>query len=177
MKEIFRLNINGKDCEVSADPECSLLDVLREDLRLTGTKRGCDIGLCGTCTVLIDGKPKRSCIVKIKDVARLASRVSPEESDFARDQRRATCDVLTIEGLSKDGKLHPIQQAFIDCGAIQCGFCTPGMVLTAKALLDKNPNPTREEIRKAMAANLCRCTGYQQIVDAIEEAAKRINQR
>lgn len=157
MKEIFRPNINGKDYEVSADPECSLLDVLREDLRLTGTKRGCDIGLCGTCTVLIGGKPKRSCIVKIGSIGE--SRV------------------MTIEGLSKDGKLHPIQQAFIDCGAIQCGFCTPGMVLTAKALLDKNPNPTREEIRKAMAANLCRCTGYQQIVDAIEEAAKKINRR
>ncbi len=155
MKEIFKLNINGKSYVVNADPERTLLDVLREDLRLTGTKRGCDIGLCGTCTVLIDGKPKRSCIVKVSSLSE--SRIE------------------TIEGLSRDGKLHPIQQAFIDCGAIQCGFCTPGMVLTAKAFLDKNPTPSREEIRKALAANLCRCTGYQQIVDAIELAAKRIS--
>jgi carbon-monoxide dehydrogenase small subunit len=154
MKQTFQLHVNGKTCEVEAEPERTLLDVLREELRLTGTKRGCDIGVCGTCTVLIDDKPKRSCIIKIGSVS--------------------SSHVTTIEGLSKDGTLHPIQQAFIDCGAIQCGFCTPGMVLTAKALLDKNPNPTREEIRKALAANLCRCTGYQQIVDAIEEAAKQM---
>lgn len=153
----MRLHINSEHYEVNADPERTLLDVLREDLRLTGTKRGCDIGVCGTCTVLIDGRPKRACIVKMSSVG---------ESH-----------ITTIEGISKDGKLHPIQQAFIDCGAIQCGFCTPGMVLTAKALLDKNPNPTREEIRKALAANLCRCTGYQQIVDAVETAAKRMNRR
>lgn len=153
MKQRFELNINGVIKEVECDPDRTLLDVLREDLRLTGTKRGCDIGLCGTCTVLIDGKPKRSCIVKIGSIG---------ESH-----------ITTIEGLSKNGKLHPIQQAFIDCGAIQCGFCTPGMVLTAKALLDRNPNPTREEIRKALAANLCRCTGYQQIIDAIEKASKK----
>lgn len=157
MKQTFQLHVNGKRYEVEADPECSLLDVLREDLRLTGTKRGCDIGICGTCTVLIDDKPKRSCIVKMGSI---------NESH-----------ITTIEGLSKDGKLHPIQQAFMDCGAIQCGFCTPGMVLTAKALLERNPNPTREEIRKALAANLCRCTGYQQIVDAVEEASRRLNAR
>jgi len=159
----MKLYINGKYYEWNADPERALLDVLREDLRLTGTKRGCDIGLCGSCTVLIDGKPKRACIVKMGSLN--DSRSTNHESQ-----------IVTIEGLSKDGKLHPIQQAFIDCGAIQCGFCTPGMVLTAKALLDKNSNPTREEIRKAMAANLCRCTGYQQIVDAIENAARKLRQ-
>ena len=162
MKQMLKINVNGKIHEVNAEPERTLLDVLREDLRLTGTKRGCDIGLCGTCTVLIDGKPKRACIVKVGSLS------DPRSTNH---EPRIT----TIEGLSKDGKLHPIQQAFIDCGAIQCGFCTPGMVLTAKALLDKNPNPTREEIRKAFAANLCRCTGYQQIVDAVEAAAKRMN--
>lgn len=156
----MRLHINGEHYEVNAEPERTLLDVLREDLRLTGTKRGCDIGICGTCTVLIDGKPKRSCVVKI------GSLVSPITNHQSL--------ITTIEGLSKNGKLHPIQQAFIDCGAIQCGFCTPGMVLTAKALLDRNPDPTREEIRKAFAANLCRCTGYQQIVDAVEQAARSI---
>jgi len=181
MKQLFQINVNGKSYEVNADPERTLLDVLREDLRLTGTKRGCDIGLCGTCTVLIDGKPKRACIAKISSVGiPLLCKEGLGEVDLPHltsPYKGEAPDIITIEGLSKDGMLHPIQQAFINCGAIQCGFCTPGMVLTAKALLDKNPNPTREEIRKAMAANLCRCTGYQQIVDAIEEAAKKINQR
>lgn len=144
----FKITVNGRVHELACDPKRTLLDVLREDLRLTGTKRGCDVGVCGSCTVTIDGKPKRSCVVKIKDVSE---------------------DVLTIEGLEKDGRLHPIQQAFIDAGAIQCGFCTPGMVLAVKALLDSNPNPTRDEIKKALANNLCRCTGYQQIFEAIEK--------
>jgi carbon-monoxide dehydrogenase small subunit len=138
------------------DPEITLSTWLREDLRLTGTKVGCEIGVCGSCTVLVDGEPRRSCKLKLKDV----------------DGKH----VLTIEGLaSSDGSLHPIQQAFIDAGAVQCGFCTPGMVLTAYALLNRNPHPTRIQIRQALKGNLCRCTGYQQIVDAIELAAQRMN--
>lgn len=145
----MKLKINNKTYESKSPPDETLINVLREELRLTGTKRGCDIGVCGSCTVLINGQTKRSCVVKMADI---------KESD----------EILTIEGLEKDGKLHPIQEAFIKAGAIQCGFCTPGMVLAAKALLDKNPNPTREEIKKALSANLCRCTGYQQIFEAIE---------
>ena len=138
------------------DPEITLSTWLREDLRLTGTKVGCEIGVCGSCTVLVDGEPRRSCKLKLKDV----------------DGKH----VLTIEGLaSSDGSLHPIQQAFIDAGAVQCGFCTPGMVLTAYALLNRNPHPTRIQIRQALKGNLCRCTGYQQIMDAVELAAQRMN--
>lgn len=153
----FRLDINNVIHFVDCSPERMLIDVLREDLRLTGTKRGCDIGVCGTCTVLIDGKPAKACRIKINDPR------------FTIHDSR----ILTIEGLEKNGKLHPIQKAFIDCGAIQCGFCTPGMVLTTKALLDENPNPSRAEIKKALAGNLCRCTGYEQIFEAIEMAAKK----
>jgi aerobic-type carbon monoxide dehydrogenase small subunit (CoxS/CutS family) len=154
---MFKINVNNKEHSVSCTSDRILLDVLREDLRLTGTKRGCDIGVCGTCTVLIDGKVRRACKVKIGDVAE--------------------GKVLTIEGLSQDGKLHPIQQAFIDCGAIQCGFCTPGMVLAAKALLDSNKKPSREDIKKALAGNLCRCTGYQQIFEAVEAVAAQANRK
>ena len=157
MEQTFRIEVNNSTYRIACDPECTLLDVLREELRLTGTKRGCDIGVCGTCTVLIDGRARRACKVKIKELG-----VAPHPPK-----------ITTIEGLSTDGELHPIQQAFIDCGAKQCGFCTPGMVLAAKALLDENPNPTREEIKKALANNLCRCTGYQQIFEAVEKAAKR----
>lgn len=148
------MKINGKNIAVTDEQQNrTLLEFLREDLDLTGTKNGCNIGVCGACTVLADGKPIRACKKKVRDVL---------------DQ-----DILTIEGLTKsDGTLHPLQQAFIDAGAIQCGFCTPGMVLTAHALLLKNNKPTREEIRKALIGNLCRCTGYQQIVDAVEIAAK-----
>ncbi len=128
---------------------------LREELSLTGTKIGCDIGVCGSCTVLVDGVAKRSCKLRLKDV---------EGSH-----------IVTIEGLAKpDGTLHPIQQAFLDAGAIQCGFCTPGMVLTAYALLVNNPQPTRAEVRQALKGNLCRCTGYQQIIDAVLLAAERM---
>lgn len=129
-----------------------LIDFLREDLHLHGTKNGCGIGACGACTVLVNNQPKRSCVTPL-------SRIEGKE-------------VLTIEGMEdRSGVLHPLQQAFIDAGAIQCGFCTPGMVMTAHAFLLKNSSPSREEIRKALAGNLCRCTGYQQIVDAIETAA------
>jgi len=154
MASAYSLKINGSAREVSCGPERLLIDVLREDLRLTGTKRGCGIGACGSCTVLVDGRPRRSCRVKVSDVG--------------------SSEITSIEGLSSGDDLHPIQQAFVDCGAIQCGFCTPGMVLTAKALLDENPAPTREEIRQALRGNLCRCTGYQQIFEAVEEAAVRM---
>jgi carbon-monoxide dehydrogenase small subunit len=139
----------------NAIQEKNLAQWLREDLYLTGTKIGCDIGVCGSCTILVNGEPKRSCKLKVSDVK--------------------GCEILTIEGVSgDDGQLHPLQQAFIDAGAIQCGFCTPGMVLSSLALLQKNKHPTRMEIRQALKANLCRCTGYQQIVDAVEHAAKLI---
>jgi len=131
----------------------TLTEWLREDLGLTGTKIGCGIGVCGSCTVLIDKDAKRSCLLKLKDV-----------------QGK---NITTIEGIADvDGTLHPLQQAFVDCGAIQCGFCTPGMVLSALALLLKNHHPNRDDIRKALKGNLCRCTGYQQIIDAVERASR-----
>ncbi|HNX01485.1 MAG TPA: (2Fe-2S)-binding protein [Candidatus Cloacimonadota bacterium] len=133
----------------------TLIDYLREVLDLTGTKNGCGIGVCGACTVLVDMKVVRACKKQVKDFI--------------------DANVLTIEGMaSPDGTLHPLQQSFIDAGAIQCGFCTPGMVLTAHAFLSANPNPTRAEIRKAINGNLCRCTGYQQIIDAIEAYASSV---
>ena len=153
--DIINMLINGKKHKLARADGITLLDYLRNRLKLTGTKRGCDIGLCGTCTVLINGKPRRACKVTLGQI---------KDSD----------DILTIEGLEQDGKLHPIQEAFIEAGAVQCGFCTPGMVLTAKALLDKNQNPSREEIKRSLIGNLCRCTGYQQIFEAIELAAKKI---
>ena len=150
----FEISINGGKQRIECDGDRTLLDALREELRLTGTKNGCGIGACGSCTVLVDGKPKRACRIKVSDVA--------------------SSEITTIEGLGDGDELHPIQQAFIDCGAIQCGFCTPGMVLSAKALLDENPSPTRDEIKAALRGNLCRCTGYQQIFEAVEEAAKKL---
>ena len=150
----MKITVNNTTHMISEDKETLKLSTwLREELLLTGTKIGCDIGVCGSCTVLVDNKPLRSCKQQLKDVA---------------DKQ-----ILTIEGLTpKDGSLHPIQQAFVDCGAIQCGFCTPGMVLTAYAFLLDNPHPTREQARQAIKGNLCRCTGYQQIVDAIMQAAQ-----
>jgi aerobic-type carbon monoxide dehydrogenase small subunit (CoxS/CutS family) len=147
------LVVNGRRIRVPArDRSNSLLIFLREDLDLTGTKRGCGIGICGACTVLVDGRPRRACKTRVADVL----------------GRRLT----TIEGLAApDGALHPLQQAFIDRGAIQCGYCTPGMVLTAHAFLLKHPEPARAEARRAISGNLCRCTGYQQIIDAILAAA------
>jgi carbon-monoxide dehydrogenase small subunit len=129
----------------------TLLDLLRDHLGLLGTKCGCEIGECGACTVLLDGEPVNSCLV-------LAPQIAGRE-------------VVTVEGLAQDGKLHPLQEAFLDHDAVHCGFCTPGMLLSAKALLDWNPRPTEKEIRTAVSGNLCRCTGYQQIVEAIEKAA------
>jgi carbon-monoxide dehydrogenase small subunit len=147
------LVVNGRRLRLTArDRRKDLLTFLREDLDLTGAKRGCGIGVCGACTVLVDGRPLRACSTRVADV-------------LGRS-------LTTIEGLAApDGSLHPLQQAFIDAGAIQCGFCTPGMVLTAHAFLQRHPKPDRNEARRAIAANLCRCTGYQQIIDAILAAA------
>lgn len=151
-----RINVNGRDYSLTGiDVNKPLLRYLREDLRLTGTKNGCGIGACGACTVLLEEKPVRSCVTSVK--------------------KAAGKKVITIEGMeTDDGGLHPLQQAFLDAGAVQCGFCTPGMVLTAYALLLTKPKPDRIEIRKALKNNLCRCTGYQQIVDAVESAAERM---
>ena len=148
MKVKLHLIVNGLPYEREVEPRRMLLELLREDFELTGTKEGCGLGECGTCTVLLDGRPIKSCIA-------LAVQANGRE-------------VTTIEGLERpDGTLHPVQQSFIDHGAIQCGFCTPGMVLSAKALLEENPRPTELEVRRAIAGNLCRCTGYQKIVEAI----------
>jgi carbon-monoxide dehydrogenase small subunit len=152
---VFELRVNGRVRKVPARPGTRLLDVLRDHLGLTGTKRGCDIGVCGTCTVLIDGRPRQSCRVPVEAIR--------------------SGEVLTIEGLaSPEGTLHPIQAAFVEAGAIQCGFCTPGMVLAAKALLERHPQPDEDQIRRALRPHLCRCTGYQQIVAAVLLAAERM---
>jgi carbon-monoxide dehydrogenase small subunit len=147
----LQLKVNGRDYTVMVAANARLLDVLRDELMLTGTKEGCGIGECGACTVIMDGQAVNSCLV-------LAAAAAGKE-------------IITIEGLEQDGRLHPLQEAFIRHNALQCGFCTPGMIISAKALLDKNPHPTREAIRAAIAGNLCRCTGYEQIVAAIEDAA------
>ncbi len=157
MNEPIELSINGQSVRVSADGNQTLLEFLREQLGLTGVKRGCGQGDCGACTVLIDGQPVNACLV-------LASEAAGRE-------------ITTIEGLSQNGKLHPLQQAFVDTNAIQCGFCTPGMILTAVALLNENPNPTPEEIRQYLRGNLCRCTGYNQIIQAIQAAASRSSRK
>ena len=154
MHKEIELNVNNQVYQLRVSPHETLLDVLRDRLRLTGAKRGCDMGECGACTVIMSGKTFYSCLV-----------LAVEASDKP---------ITTIEGLSENGKLHPIQQAFIDNGAVQCGFCTPGMILSTKVLLDKNPNPTEEEIREGISGNLCRCTGYSKIVEAIRDAASRM---
>jgi len=153
----IRLILNGEATDVSFAPYKTLLEVLREDLGHTGTKHGCELGECGACAVLVDGKAVLSCLL-------LAL-----ECD--------TKSVLTVEGLGADGKLHPLQDAFADLGAAQCGYCTPAILVTAKALLDANASPTRDEIRTALSGNLCRCTGYQQIFEAVEDAIVRIASR
>ena len=149
---VARFIVNDNSYEVMIDPSTTLLEVLRDQLDLTGTKHGCGIGQCGACTVQVDGKPILACLT-------LAIAVRGK-------------NILTIEGLSKLNILHPIQKAFVDYGAIQCGFCTPGMIMAAKALLDKNPKPTREEVKIAVAGNLCRCTGYVKIIDAVLAASE-----
>jgi carbon-monoxide dehydrogenase small subunit len=149
------LKINGKIYEVAIEPRATLLEVLREELGLTGTKQGCDTGDCGACTVLLNGKPVNACLV-------LAVETDGKE-------------VLTVEGLAHGLELHSLQEAFIEQGAVQCGYCTPGMLLSAKALLDEIPRPTEDEVKEALAGNLCRCTGYVKIIEAITTAAQRIN--
>ncbi|MCI0432424.1 MAG: (2Fe-2S)-binding protein [Gemmatimonadetes bacterium] len=148
---LISLRVNGEPIDVAFDGYKTLLEVLREDLNLPGTKHGCELGECGACAVLIDGTPALSCLV-------LAIECGGR-------------DVVTVEGLADNGRLHPLQEAFADLGSAQCGYCTPGLLVTAKALLDRNPAPSREQICEALSGNLCRCTGYQQIVEAVEAAA------
>ena len=154
MKTVLQLRVNGEDVEVLAPVHKTLLEVLREELRLTGTKHGCELGECGTCTVLIDGEPMLSCLVL------------PIE---AQGQ-----DIVTIEGMATASTPHPLQIAFAELGAAQCGYCTPGILLTALALLKAQPTPDRQEIKAALAGNLCRCTGYIKILEAVELAAQRL---
>ena len=154
MRQLIRLIVNEEPYEVMIKPSETLLEVLKNKLGLTGAKHACDTGKCGSCTVLLDGKPIRSCLT------------------FAISVRNR--EMTTIEGLAKNGDLHPIQKAFIDHGAVQCGFCTPGMILFTKSFLEENPNPTEEEIRKALTANICRCTGYVKIIEAVKAAAKEM---
>jgi carbon-monoxide dehydrogenase small subunit len=151
VKRLIALTVNGQTYEVAVEPRQSLLQVLREEIHLTGTKEGCSEGECGACTVILDGKTVDACLI------------------FGVEANGR--NVVTIEGLATGDALHPVQQAFVDHGGAQCGFCTPGMILAAKALLESNPNPTDEEIRWGIAGNLCRCTGYVKIVEAIKAAA------
>lgn len=148
------LTLNGRLQELEVEPHELLLDVVRERFGLTGVKRSCDVQVCGACTLLVDGRPVSACTTLAFEV---------------RDR-----SVLTIEGLAEDGKLHPLQEAFIEHGGFQCGFCTPGMILAAKALLDENPNPSVEELKHFMHGNLCRCTGYKKIIESIMAAAKKM---
>ena len=154
MKQTIHFKLNDEPIQIEVEPNLTLLQVLRDKLELTGTKEGCGLGECGVCTVLLNGKAVNSCIFPVMEV----------------DGKNVT----TIEGLADgEGNLHPIQQSFIENGAVQCGFCSPGMVMSAKALLDENPKPTEEEIRNAIAGNLCRCTGYLQIIQAIKAASEQ----
>ncbi len=148
----MKIKVNGRDYKIAAKPWRTLLEVLRYELGFTGTKEGCGTGSCGSCTVLMDGQAVNACLVFIAE---------------AKGK-----EITTIEGLAQEGKLHPLQQAFMDEGAVQCGFCTPGMILTAKAFLDSNPMPSETQIREAIAGNLCRCTGYDKIIRAIMSVAR-----
>jgi aerobic-type carbon monoxide dehydrogenase small subunit (CoxS/CutS family) len=154
MKTRVSLNVNGESRDLLVPVHKTLLEVLREDLGLIGTKHGCELGECGTCTVLVDGEPTLSCLALPADLERSA--------------------ITTVEGMARGGELHPLQQAFAELGAAQCGYCTPGILLTAQALLADEPQPPRQRIREALAGNLCRCTGYTKILDAVELAALRM---
>lgn len=154
MRELIALQVNGERHEVAVVPHHTLLEVLREDLGLIGTKHGCELGECGACTVLIDGAPVLSCLTLPVEVQE--------------------CEITTIEGLEHNGKLHPLQETFAELGAAQCGYCTPGMILSGVALLNTYPTPTREQVREALAGNLCRCTGYTKIYEAVDAAIERI---
>lgn len=151
MKRAIELNVNGDPHEVLVAPNNTLLEVLRDKLGLMGTKRGCDLGACGACTVLVDGEAFLSCVMLAVDACGK--------------------EIMTIEGLAQGGELHPLQRAFVEKGGLQCGFCTPGMILTAKAILDEEQHPPEAVIKKKMAGNLCRCTGYKKIVEAIQSVA------
>ncbi|HEY7790489.1 MAG TPA: (2Fe-2S)-binding protein [Vicinamibacterales bacterium] len=153
-REVVALNVNGERTELLLPVHKTLLEVLREDMQLTGTKHGCELGECGTCTVLVDGRPELSCLLLPVQV-----------------EGRA---ITTVEGMANGSELHPLQQAFAELGAAQCGYCTPGILLSAKSLLEKNARPSRDEIRDALAGNLCRCTGYAKILEAVELAAARM---
>jgi len=153
----IRMNVNGTWVERETRADRMLLDFLRDDLGLTGTKKGCEEGECGACTILINGKAALSCLIPV----------------FKADG----AEILTVEGMAKGDRLHPLQQAFWEEGAVQCGYCTPGMLLSAKALLDERPKPSLEEVRKAISGNLCRCTGYGSVVRAIQEAAEKMRQK
>ena len=155
--KLVKITVNVKHYEISVPPWRTLLEVIREDLKLTGTKEGCGLGECGACTVIMDGKIVNSCLV-------LATEADGKQ-------------ITTIEGLTDGDKLHPIQQAFVDHGGLQCGFCTPGMIMSAKALLDENPTPTEDEIKRGIAGNLCRCTGYTKIIESIKAAAEDMGEK
>ena len=153
MRELITLHVNGERHELAVQPHHSLLEVLREDMGLIGTKHGCELGECGACTILLDGLPVLACLalpIEIQD-----------------------CEITTIEGIEHNGKLHPLQETFAELGAAQCGYCTPGILLSGIALLRDNPHPTREQMKEALAGNLCRCTGYTKIYEAIDAAAQR----
>ena len=154
-KTLLQLRVNGETKEAATEINKTLLEVLREDMGLTGTKHGCELGECGTCAVLVDGAPVLSCLML---------GVEAEKAE-----------IVTVEGMMQNGKPHPLQKTFADLGAAQCGYCIPGILLTAKVLLDANPHPTRDEIRRALSGNLCRCTGYTKILQAVELAAKEIS--
>lgn len=156
MGELLRVTINGEYMEIEVDPSLRLANFLRDKLYLTGTKIGCGKGECGACTVILNGKAVNSCLIPV--------------------MRAMDTEVLTIEGLAKGKELHPLQQAFIDKGAVQCGFCTPGMIMSAKALLDENSVPTKVEVKEAIGGNICRCTGYVKIEEAILSAAEKIRE-
>ena len=153
MQHKIHLTVNGEPHDLLVEPRQTLVDIIRYELGLTGTKKGCDAGDCGSCTIILNGMPVNSCLIL------------GVEADGS--------DILTIEGLQKGEELHPIQEAFINHGAVQCGFCTPGMILSAKALLDSSPHPTEEEIMRAISGNLCRCTGYKKIIEAIESLGEQ----
>ena len=156
MSEILKCIINDEEIEACVDPEMRLVDFIRERMRLTGTKIGCKKGECGACTIIMDGNAVNSCLLPV--------------------MRAEGTVIQTIEGVEKDGRLHVIQEEFINKGAIQCGFCTPGMIMSSKALLDKNPSPTKDEVKEALGGNICRCTGYKKIEEAVMSAAKRLRE-
>ncbi|MEJ2717799.1 MAG: (2Fe-2S)-binding protein [Deltaproteobacteria bacterium] len=157
MKQVIALTVNGDTYDLLVSPNQTLLEVLREKLGLMGTKRGCDLGACGACTVLMDGEAVLSCLLLAVDAAGK--------------------EIVTIEGLAEEGELHPLQKSFIEHGGLQCGFCTPGLIMTAKAVLDEDPHPTEESVKRKIAGNLCRCTGYKKVTEAIMSAADRMEGR